>query len=439
MHHAAWVLGDSDQKAMTPTSAFRNVALVFAGLLVAWLLFVLFYDVGPVDDSDLALPDREVDPAQNPYPKIQELDFSEEDREELSRVSAMMAGSEPMDTAFLLSMLEKHAAHLEAFDRCATMTDWKRDISVSDSSMYALHRSGISTLKRVQVAHFAAIPQREETIGSVVSLLKFAAGLQSGGNRQADWIIGCRIRLEGQKALIGLMDRTFLEADELKRLSEILEDPHLRGLHFDIMIRAEYAYNTQLFSILGTGPSPNRWIPKRTVYKENRTIGSLAKAHRKAIRLAGETSMAAELHPRTNAISQWLRDLPHRLGGNWWGYSVMVGTEDSLSSAVRRFFIFLAQDELLRTRMALERYRIEHGDWPDGLADLVPGYLGEAPLDPMDGNPLRYDRSKRVLYSIGEDLIDSGGLAPDRRGTFRSRAEIVIELEPVNPEPWPEF
>jgi len=83
-----------------------------------------------VKDSDLVPPEREVDPTQNPYPEIRELDFSKEDREELSRVSTMIAGSEPMGTPFLLSMLEKHAAHLETFDRYAAMTDWKRDLPI---------------------------------------------------------------------------------------------------------------------------------------------------------------------------------------------------------------------------------------------------------------------------------------------------------------------
>jgi hypothetical protein len=61
--------------------------------------------------------------------------------------------------------------------------------------------------------------------------------------------------------------------------------------------------------------------------------------------------------------------------------------------------------------VAAERYRREHGDWPEALADLVPGYLPAVPLDPFDGEPLRYRRTDggAVIYSVGEDDRDDGG------------------------------
>jgi hypothetical protein len=63
----------------------------------------------------------------------------------------------------------------------------------------------------------------------------------------------------------------------------------------------------------------------------------------------------------------------------------------------------------LRVLVALKRYRIARGRLPASLADLVPEYLPEVPLDPCDGKPLRYSAEKQILYSVGEDLKDSGG------------------------------
>ena len=37
--------------------------------------------------------------------------------------------------------------------------------------------------------------------------------------------------------------------------------------------------------------------------------------------------------------------------------------------------------------MALERYRLANGAWPDSLAALVPKYLETVPTDPFDGKP----------------------------------------------------
>ena len=38
------------------------------------------------------------------------------------------------------------------------------------------------------------------------------------------------------------------------------------------------------------------------------------------------------------------------------------------------------------------RYHQERGEWPDRLDALAPGYLHAVPLDPFDGQPLRYKR-----------------------------------------------
>lgn len=63
------------------------------------------------------------------------------------------------------------------------------------------------------------------------------------------------------------------------------------------------------------------------------------------------------------------------------------------------------------TACAIERYRIAHQQLPAALQDLVPAYLEAVPLDPFDGEPLRYKKLAPgyVVYSVGDDLSDDGG------------------------------
>ncbi|NLX14151.1 MAG: hypothetical protein GXY44_10935 [Phycisphaerales bacterium] len=70
-----------------------------------------------------------------------------------------------------------------------------------------------------------------------------------------------------------------------------------------------------------------------------------------------------------------------------------------------------SQIRAARTAMALERYRIAHGRWPDTLDKLVPEYLASIPLDPFDGRPLRYSLKDDAafIYSISENLVDNSG------------------------------
>lgn len=71
-----------------------------------------------------------------------------------------------------------------------------------------------------------------------------------------------------------------------------------------------------------------------------------------------------------------------------------------------------AEIALLRTGIALERYRLKHGVHPAALADLVPSYLPAVPIDPWDEKPLRYQLQpdgSPLVWSVGRDGIDEGG------------------------------
>ncbi len=62
--------------------------------------------------------------------------------------------------------------------------------------------------------------------------------------------------------------------------------------------------------------------------------------------------------------------------------------------------------------LACERYRLQHKDWPASLDVLVQAkLLDAAPLDPFDGKPLRFLRTKTgvLVYSVGVDGVDNGG------------------------------
>ena len=64
------------------------------------------------------------------------------------------------------------------------------------------------------------------------------------------------------------------------------------------------------------------------------------------------------------------------------------------------------------TALAIKRYQMAYGRLPDSLSLLVPGFISSLPLDPADGNALRYKLTapgQMLLYSVGTDKIDNGG------------------------------
>ena len=74
----------------------------------------------------------------------------------------------------------------------------------------------------------------------------------------------------------------------------------------------------------------------------------------------------------------------------------------------------VAVDGVSQLAVALRLYRLKHGAYPDKLASLVPEVLGKLPTDPFSGKDYLYRRDGKgfVVYSIGDDGIDDGGMEP---------------------------
>jgi hypothetical protein len=92
----------------------------------------------------------------------------------------------------------------------------------------------------------------------------------------------------------------------------------------------------------------------------------------------------------------------------------------------------VAQLEMAKTLLALERHRLARASLPETLDQLVPDYLVAVPTDPFDGAPLRYQRSDRgfLVYSVGEDGQDDGG-KPEPRKTEKPGEtwDLVFRIE----------
>lgn len=74
------------------------------------------------------------------------------------------------------------------------------------------------------------------------------------------------------------------------------------------------------------------------------------------------------------------------------------------------------QRRLILTALALERFHLKNGKYPASLQELAPDFMKTAPVDFMDGKPLRYelgDDGRFLLYSTGLDCVDNGGQMSD--------------------------
>lgn len=95
-----------------------------------------------------------------------------------------------------------------------------------------------------------------------------------------------------------------------------------------------------------------------------------------------------------------------------------------------------ALHEATVTVLALRRWRLEKGKYPESLSELVAGgYLKALPQDPYSDGPLVYRREGDdfILYSVSGNFADDGGVQdPDhdwetRKGKFLDRVFWPVE------------
>ncbi len=114
-----------------------------------------------------------------------------------------------------------------------------------------------------------------------------------------------------------------------------------------------------------------------------------------AVKLPTEAQKAALDNVREPdlPLPKLLEALSRGTGEKGWGW------------IARRFHLATAELRCATAALAAERYRLANGDWPKDLDALVPKYLPAVPVDPFDGQPLRFNHVPEgfTIFSVGSD------------------------------------
>ncbi len=166
---------------------------------------------------------------------------------------------------------------------------------------------------------------------------------------------------------------------------------------------------------------------KTLLYKPNKTKRLVARTVRLMIESASETYADAELPDVAHELSSpW--SLRYYLNGN----AVGIITHDMLMGAVPTTHLLKCRENCAvaatRILIALRCYQLDRGKLPETLDELVPEYLQSVPLDDFDGKPMKYTKEKKVVYAVGKDLTDNGGIER-RRGFNDDGYDLIYKIE----------
>jgi hypothetical protein len=213
-----------------------------------------------------------------------------------------------------------------------------------------------------------------------------------------------------------LLNEAELTDDQLGRIAKQLEACDPQG-SFTRSLIGERAMGFQAFQQLGS-IAPRSLDCQNHIQALTQTIACSSQplpAGRQQLQ-----SMIAQFQARQKAAPSW-------------DQSKLILTNQFLPLLAKLFDAYVktvAYRDSLLAAVAAERHRLKTGEFPAQLADLVPTQMSSVPLDPFDGQPLRFRRTGDdiVIYSVGVNgKDDSAGNPPGNSG----EPDIVVRVSAV--------
>ena len=201
---------------------------------------------------------------------------------------------------------------------------------------------------------------------------------------QLDWFNGYLLAMGSERGFAnGLMDM-LIE----KRIQ-------LAGLVQDLPIQAKASSDKWTYSLYPTG-----WFYRSKVRSNQFFDEMLARFEPGQRRWFGERAVPSS--------PEHIKDMPTKMR-----YMIFMIATPALEQVEKKFVQVATVTDHARLACSLERFRLARGAYPETLAALAPEFIPAVPAEIVNGEPYRYRRAEDgsfVLYSVGTDLRDDGGV-----------------------------
>lgn len=250
-----------------------------------------------------------------------------------------------------------------------------------------------------------------------MEVVRFGHRVEESDGGTLHYLLGSAIKSQALECLRQFADQTRLPADSLLSVTRQLGGFETSQDGLREALKVDYATQADMFDgfpskvITNSGGQPLG--PPRFVYSTTKSKAELAEQIRHTI--AAMTNCYAigmkEIpKARTNVSTFWLL-----LRGNAVG---TILNEMSLSSREKILARKCRENVSVRATqavLALRAFQMATGRNPQSLDELLPDFLDAIPLDDFDGKPIRYSPNLKVVYSVGDNLTDDGGVQSTNR------------------------
>jgi hypothetical protein len=282
---------------------------------------------------------------------------------------------------------------------------------------YRAEWHAFAILLALQAEEFSRAGSHEKAFETALGLVRLGHAMEDSSGGAINWLTGSAAKIMGLRQLQAVVRRAVLPSAQFMTYLADLEPYGPNGSGFTNALKLDYElWLLNLRSMPATIATSTNALSatlgsvfaSATVFNLNRTMRMFADGNR-AVLSAFERS-----YRQRPSFKKHRRDSYHRAVGmvlrrNAIGEFLFETMTPQWESFLRGKCLENATFAATKAVIALRCLQVEQGRLPQTIAELVPKYLSALPLDDFDGQPLRYDADRAILYSVGPDLEDSGG------------------------------
>lgn len=397
-------------------------------------------DAPPPEDADVRLAYLEIPDKENAFyyfdKAIGELyEMSKEEREQFSRV----LHGETWDEAFVKAFLDKNGKwhdYVEEGLRCERF----QVPEIADYGAllpYLASWRQIARLSSLRALYLLKTGKEKDALDECMLTIEFGHRIKDCRGGLIVYLVGVATQEIALRRFRDLLAQTELGAEALEPYIEKLAEYGANENGLGNAYRLEYVMFCNTIEDLATGKGiversrkdnsePFRPAPRTIYFKPNKTKRRFATICRTLV--ANLPKHYAEMQLPEIEKYDRLGKIRLILKGNPVG-DILIGM---LAPALDRALVQKCRENCsvaaTRILIALNCYKLKHGELPDTLEELVPEYFDVVPLDDFDGQLMRYSREKRIVYSIDADLEDNGGTSRDERADPEAGYDWVYKI-----------
>jgi len=397
-----------------------SAALVLVAFLPGYIATQRDPAGGP-DDADLQVRSESVSPPEDGlYPllaAVRQIRLSDEDARLISRFRA----GDDIKTAEVARILDANSRSFTALHRALEAPSFLLPKTSNDAFEFApeipVETGQLVDLFGARSLYDAQRGAWNLAFERALDILRLAHRLEGAGRGVlATTMLSVEYRAEGLETLRRLATMAPLHNAQARRWVEALPGYRSDPAAWKRMWAVEYQHWKSFVGWMADRAAEKSRLdhaPASNFQGRRMDLRALRRETTRTLEIFADMTRAYQRASENNCVA--LGELPFPAAtrsnndtGGAFEITLEIAPPDYRDFFLRR----CAEDTALaatQTLIALRAYEQDSGSLPERLIDLVPDYLATIPTDTFRGEPLRYSKARKLVYSIGTSGMEAPG------------------------------